>query len=89
MKNTFGNSVAVSIYGESHGAAVGALLDGLPAGIPVDEAFLAACMDKRRARGDVPAAAVHTASGVDGGARPRCGADALGGAGERAFRGQG
>lgn len=52
MKNTFGNSVAVSIYGESHGAAVGALLDGLPAGIPVDEAFLAACMDKRRARGD-------------------------------------
>jgi chorismate synthase len=51
MKNTFGSVVSVTIYGESHGPAVGAVLDGLPAGLPVDEAFLAACMDRRRARG--------------------------------------
>ena len=52
MKNTFGNQISVTLYGESHGAAVGAVLDGMPAGIPVDSAFLAACMDRRRARGD-------------------------------------
>ena len=52
MKNTFGNALAVTIFGESHGRAIGAVLDGMAAGVPVDEAFLAACMDKRRARGD-------------------------------------
>ncbi len=52
MKNTFGNNISVTIFGESHGAAVGAVLDGLAAGCPVDETFLAACMDRRRARGD-------------------------------------
>ena len=52
MKNTFGNSLALTIFGESHGKAIGAVLDGMAAGVPVDEAFLAACMDKRRARGD-------------------------------------
>lgn len=70
MKNTFGNSVSVTIFGESHGAGVGAVLDGLPAGIPVDEGFLAACMDRRRARGDglstarTEADAVRILSGV-------------------------
>ena len=52
MKNTFGSALALTIFGESHGAAIGAVLDGMAAGVPVDEAFLAACMDKRRARGD-------------------------------------
>ena len=37
MKNTFGDSLAVTIFGESHGAAIGAVLDGLASGIPVDE----------------------------------------------------
>ena len=52
MKNTFGSDLSPTIFGESHGRAVGAVLDGMAAGVPVDEAFLAACMDKRRARGD-------------------------------------
>ena len=52
MKNTFGSALALTIFGESHGRAVGAVLDGMAAGVPVEEAFLAACMDKRRARGD-------------------------------------
>ena len=52
MKNTFGSALALTIFGESHGAAIGAVLDGMAAGVPVDEAFLAACMDKRRARCD-------------------------------------
>ena len=52
MKNTFGNNICLTIFGESHGAAVGAVLDGMAAGVPVDEQALAFCMDKRRARGD-------------------------------------
>ena len=52
MKNTFGNTVTMTIFGESHGPAVGAVLDGLAAGLPVEEAAIAAAMDRRRARGD-------------------------------------
>ena len=52
MKNTFGTSLSLTIFGESHGAAVGAVLDGMAAGVPVDDQALAALMDKRRARGD-------------------------------------
>ena len=70
MKNTFGSDLSLTIFGESHGRAVGAVLDGMAAGVPVDEAFVAACMDKRRARGDglstprVEADAVQFLSGV-------------------------
>ena len=52
MKNTFGSAVSLTIFGESHGPAIGAVLDGLAAGLPVDAAQIAACMDRRRARGD-------------------------------------
>ena len=52
MKNTFGSALGLTIFGESHGAGVGAVLDGMAAGVPVDQAALAALMDKRRARGD-------------------------------------
>ena len=40
MKNTFGSSVAVTLIGESHGAMIGAVLDGMAPGIPVDEEYL-------------------------------------------------
>ena len=36
MKNTFGQHLAVTLFGESHGPAIGAVLDGLCPGIPVD-----------------------------------------------------
>ena len=52
MKNTFGSALTLTIFGESHGNAIGAVLDGMAAGVPVEEDFLAACLDKRRARGD-------------------------------------
>ena len=70
MKNTFGSDLSLTIFGESHGRAIGAVLDGMAAGLPVDEAFLAACMDKRRAQGDglstprVEADTVQLLSGV-------------------------
>ncbi len=53
MKNTFGHSVAVTLFGESHGEAIGAVLDGLAPGIPVDEAFIAAQLDLRRPFGKI------------------------------------
>lgn len=48
MKNTFGNSVSITLFGESHGKAIGAVLDGIAPGITVDEEFIASQMDKRR-----------------------------------------
>ena len=48
MKNTFGNSVSITLFGESHGAAIGCVLDGMAAGIPVDTDFIAAQMRLRQ-----------------------------------------
>ena len=56
MKNSFGSSVTITIFGESHGTAVGAVLDGLAPGIAVDEDFIASQMDKRRAVGSLSTA---------------------------------
>ncbi len=53
MKNTFGNSVSLTIFGESHGPAVGAVLDGLAPGIAVDEAFIARQLELRRPFGKI------------------------------------
>lgn len=48
MKNTFGTSVSVTLYGESHGPSVGVILDGMAPGIPVDEDFIAHQLTLRR-----------------------------------------
>lgn len=56
MKNTFGQHIALTLFGESHGAAVGAVLDGLSPGIPVNEEEIARFLSKRR-----PASALDTA----------------------------
>lgn len=54
-KNTFGNSVTITIFGESHGAEIGAVLDGLAPGIPVKEEFISEKLSLRR-----PAGAIST-----------------------------
>ena len=36
MKNTFGNNVAITLFGESHGDMIGAVLDGIAAGVKID-----------------------------------------------------
>ena len=48
MKNTFGQSVAVTLFGESHGAAVGAVVDGLAPGLPVSREEIALQLSRRR-----------------------------------------
>lgn len=48
MKNTFGQAVALTIFGESHGPAVGAVLDGLAPGLPVDEDYIRRQLARRR-----------------------------------------
>ncbi len=48
MKNSIGTSVILTLFGESHGPAIGAVLDGMAPGVPVDEDFIAHQMELRR-----------------------------------------
>ena len=47
MSSTYGNHIKLSIFGQSHGAAIGMTLDGVPAGLPVDLDRLHAFMERR------------------------------------------
>ena len=47
MGSTWGNALKISIFGESHGAGIGVVLDGFPAGVPYDEAFVLREMERR------------------------------------------
>lgn len=53
MKNTFGNSVAVTLFGESHGEYIGAVIDGLASGIEIDEQYIAHMLTLRRPDGKI------------------------------------
>ena len=56
MKNTFGTSLTVTLFGESHGPEIGAVIDGLAPGIPVDESFIASQLTLRRPAGSISTA---------------------------------
>ncbi|MCL2433448.1 MAG: chorismate synthase [Clostridia bacterium] len=47
MANTWGKRVTLSIFGESHGPAIGIVIGGLPAGVELDFAFIQAQMQRR------------------------------------------
>lgn len=49
--NTYGTLYRVSIYGESHGKAIGVLIDGIPAGIKLDIDLIKHDLDQRRPGG--------------------------------------
>lgn len=53
MKNTFGNNISLTLFGESHGEAIGAVLDGLAPGIPVDRDEIARYLTLRRPAGKI------------------------------------
>ena len=48
MRNTFGNIFTLTTFGESHGTAIGGVVDGMPAGIEIDMAFIQQELNRRR-----------------------------------------
>ena len=48
MSNTFGRLFTLTTFGESHGAAIGGVVDGMPPGIDIDMAFIQSELDRRR-----------------------------------------
>ncbi len=72
MNNTFGEHVRLTLFGESHGKYIGAVLDGIPAGMTVSEDNIAKALSARRPAGDISTARREgddftIASGVTGG----------------------
>ena len=59
MKNTFGNSVSVTLFGESHGSEIGVVLDGVAPGLLIDESFIAHQLSMRRPHGKISTARVE------------------------------
>lgn len=56
MRNTFGNNISVTLFGESHGDAIGAVLDGLGAGIRIDIDNVEKRLAQRRPHGAISTA---------------------------------
>ena len=48
MRNTFGNLFRLTTFGESHGEAIGGVVDGMPPGIDIDLAFIQNELNRRR-----------------------------------------
>ncbi len=48
MNNTYGTLFHISTFGESHGVAIGVVIDGCPAGLEIDEAFIQSELSRRR-----------------------------------------
>ncbi len=72
MKNTFGNSIAVTLFGESHGEMIGAVIDGIAPGISLDDTYIAHRLTLRRPAGRISTSRMESdpfriVSGVFGG----------------------
>jgi chorismate synthase len=48
MSNSYGTLFRISTFGESHGPAIGVIIDGCPAGLAIDEAFIQSELDRRK-----------------------------------------
>ncbi|MEO5656491.1 MAG: chorismate synthase, partial [Nitrospiria bacterium] len=46
--NSFGQALRVTTFGESHGAALGVIVDGCPAGLPITAAEIQRDLDRRK-----------------------------------------
>ena len=69
MKNTFGNSITITLFGESHGSQIGAVLDGVAPGIEVNLDFMRSQLELRKPHGKISTSRVeadepHIVSGV-------------------------
>lgn len=56
VKNTFGTSVSLTLFGESHGTAIGAVLDGIAPGIKIDSSYIQKKMNQRMPYGKISTA---------------------------------
>ncbi len=56
MKNVIGDNLTLTLFGESHGEAVGAILDGMSAGVNVNKDFISLQMGLRKASGKISTA---------------------------------
>ena len=59
MKNTFGDSVSITLFGESHGGSIGTVIDGLAPGIKIDEEFISHQLTLRRPVGNISTSRVE------------------------------
>ncbi len=59
MKNTFGNSITLTLFGESHGNGIGAIIDGLAPGIEIDEEYIKSRLALRRPSGAISTSRVE------------------------------
>jgi len=59
MKNTYGSAITVTLFGESHGAAIGAVIDGLAPGIRIDTSYIDEKLALRRPVGNISTARVE------------------------------
>ena len=48
MKNSIGTNIILTVFGESHGKAVGVVVDGLTPGLKVDDGFIKKMLKRRR-----------------------------------------
>lgn len=60
MKNVLGNSITVTLFGESHGAQIGAVIDGIAPGIEVDLDFMRKQLNLRKPHGKISTQRVET-----------------------------
>ena len=51
MSSMWGNKIKISVFGESHGQAIGVTIDGLPSGMDIDESKIKDFMQRRTSRG--------------------------------------
>lgn len=59
MKNTFGNAISLTLFGESHGPQIGVVLDGLAPGMTVSEDRIREMLSLRRPSGQISTARVE------------------------------
>ena len=59
MKNTFGNSITLTLFGESHGKGIGAVIDGLASGIEINKEYIKQKLQMRRPFGKISTARVE------------------------------
>ena len=60
MKNSFGTSVRTTVFGESHGPFIGAVIDGLSPGMVIDDSFIRHQLSLRRPSGSISTSRVES-----------------------------